>query len=116
MEASKVITFHPDILRCAVLDEAGRLLSYAESDKGRAENLPKNESLLINILVRQSWVQALPLELGEVRYTVVVTDKYRLVSLLFDDETLMYALPLSSSSDEVYKVAIKKLNLAKARK
>lgn len=101
MQASEVIAVDPHILRLAVLDEAGRLLSYAESEEGKAENLPKDSSLMINVVVRSSLLSALPKELGKVKFNVVVTDKYRLVGLVLGKYTIMFALPLASETDNI---------------
>jgi hypothetical protein len=92
----------------AILDEAGRVQSYAESEEGREENLPKDSSLMINVLVRASLLDSLPKELGKVKFNVVVTDKYRLIGLVIGQSTVMFALPLDSSPDEICDKVIKK--------
>ncbi len=103
-----MLGIHPEILRCAVLDEAGRVLSYAESEKGKQENLPRDSSLMINVLVRQSLLDALPKTLGKVKFNVVVTDKYRLVGQVLGQNTIMFALPLNIIPDEICEQIIKK--------
>lgn len=111
LQASEVLSVDPNILRVAVLDEAGRVLSYAESEEGRAENLPKDSSLMINVLVRSSLLDALPKELGKVKFNVVVTDKYRLIGLVIGQNTVMFALPLSSNPDVICDKVIKRFGL-----
>ena len=105
-----MLNIDANILRCAVLDDAGRVLSYAESEKGKAENLPKDSSLMINVLVRQSLLDALPKELGNVRFNVVVTDKYRLVGQVLGQHTVMFALPLNTIPDDICEKLIKKFS------
>ena len=107
-----MLTINPNILRCAVLDEAGRVLSYAESEKGKEENLPKDSSLMINVLVRQSLLDALPKELGKVKFNVVVTDKYRLIGQVLGQNTIMFALPLNVVPDDICDKVIKKFGLS----
>ena len=108
LQASEVLGIHPEILRCAILDDAGRVLSYSESEKGRLEDLPKDSSLMINVLVRQSLLDSLPKSLGKVKFNVVVTDKYRLVGQVLGQYTIMFALPLSIIPDEICERVIKK--------
>ena len=108
MQASEILTLSNEILRCAVLDDAGRILSYAESEKGKAENLPKNYPVTVGALVIQGLSEALPKEMGAVRFTTVVTDKYRLITLDLAGHTVMFALPLTMSPDPICDAAIKK--------
>lgn len=112
MQATEVLKADSSILRVAVLDDAGRVLSYAESDEGRAENLPKDSSLMINVLVRSNLLEALPKELGKVKFNVVVTDKYRLIGLVIDENTVMFALPLGACVDEVCAKVLKRFGSA----
>lgn len=91
-----------------MLDDAGRILSYAESEKGKAENLPKNYPVTVGALVIQGLSEALPTEMGTVRFTTVVTDKYRLVTLDLAGHTVMFALPLTIPPDAICEAAIKK--------
>jgi hypothetical protein len=115
LEASEIFTLSSEILRCAVLDDAGRILSYAESEKGKAENLPKNYPVTVGALVIQGLSEALPKEMGEVRFTSVVTTKYRLITLELAGHTVMFALPLNISPDQICEAAIKKFG-ARIRK
>jgi hypothetical protein len=108
LEASEFLAISPDILRCAVLDDAGRILSYAESERGRAANLPADYLVTIKALVIEGLSEALPKELGNLRFTTVVTDKYRLVTLGLVGRTVMFALPITVSADPVCDAAIKK--------
>jgi hypothetical protein len=103
-----VLNIDLNILRCAILDDAGRVLSYAESEKGKGENLPKDSSLMINVLVRQSLLDSLPKELGKVKFNVVVTDRYRLIGQVLGPNTIMFALPLNSNPDDICEKVIKK--------
>ncbi len=103
-----MLKIDPSILRVAVLDEAGRVLSYAESEEGREENLPKDSALMINVLVRSSLLDALPKELGKVKFNVVVTDKYRLIGLVIGQNTIMFALPLNTIPDDICDKVIKR--------
>jgi hypothetical protein len=111
LQASEVLAINSNILRCAILDEAGRVLSYAESEEGKREHLPKDSSLMINVLVRQSLLDSLPKELGKVKFNVVVTDKYRLIGQVIGQDTIMFALPLNVMPDEICEKVIKKFAL-----
>jgi len=108
LHALEVLKVDPSILRVAVLDEAGRVLSYAESEEGKEENLPKDPPLMINVLVRSSLLDALPKELGKVKFNVVVTDKYRLIVLVLGQNTVMFALPLDAVPDAICDKLIKR--------
>jgi len=108
LEASEILALNKEILRCAVLDEAGRIVSYADSEKGRAANLPKNYPVTINALVIHGLSEALPKDLGTVRFTVVVTEKYRLVTQALAGHTVMFALPINMHPDEICDAAIRK--------
>lgn len=110
MEATDILELDPEILRCAVLDDAGRITSYAESEKGKIAKLPANFSVTIKALAIQSLSRAMPKELGNVRFTVVATDKYRLVTMLLLGQTVMFALPLQVQADSIYNAAIKKFS------
>jgi hypothetical protein len=112
LQAADVLRVDPSILRVAVLDEAGRVMSYAESEEGREENLPKDSALMINVLVRSSLLDSLPKELGKVKFNVVVTDKYRLILLIVGENTVMFALPLDSVPDIICDKVIKQFGSA----
>lgn len=108
MEATEILELDPEILRCAVLDDAGRIISYAESEKGKLAKLPANFSVTIKALAIQSLSQAMPKELGSVKFNVVVTDKYRLVTMMILGQTVMFVLPLQVGTDSICDAAIKK--------
>ena len=108
MQASEILVLNSEILRCAVLDDAGRIVSYADSEKGKAENLPKNYPVTVGALAIQGLSEALPKEMGSVRFTVLVTDRYRLITLGLAGHTVMFALPLSIFPDEICESALKK--------
>ncbi len=108
LEASDILELSPEILRCAVLDDAGRITSYAESERGKEAKLPANFSVTIKALAVQSLSQALPKDLGNIKFTVIVSDKYRLVTMFLFGQTVMFALPLGSSPDPICEAAIKK--------
>ena len=108
MEATSILELDPEILRCAVLDDAGRITSYAESERGKLAKLPANFSVNVKALVIQSLSQALPKELGEVKYTVIVTDAYRLVTMQLAGRVVVFALPLHVNPDHICEVAAKK--------
>jgi hypothetical protein len=108
LQAADVLSVDSNILRCAILDDAGRVISYAESEKGREENLPKDSSLMINVLVRQSLLDSLPKQLGKVKFNVVVTDKYRLIGQVLGNNTIMFALPLNTIPDDICDKIIRK--------
>jgi len=95
-------------LRCAVLDDAGRIMSYEESEKGKEATLPANFSVTVKALAIQGLSQALPKDLGNVRFTVIVSDKYRLVTMPLGGQTIMFALPLQVIPDPICEAAIKK--------
>ena len=108
MEATDFLELHPEILRCAVLDDAGRIISYAESERGKVAKLPANFSVTIKALAIQSLSQAMPKELGSVRFTVVATDRYRLVTKIILGQTVMFALPVEITPDQICDAAIKR--------
>ena len=108
LQASEILALSSEILRCAVLDDAGRIISYADSEKGKAENLPKSYPVTIGALVIQGLSESLPKEMGTPRFTVVVTEKYRLVTVGLAGHTVMFALPLSITPDPICEMAIKK--------
>jgi len=116
MEANDILSLSPDILRCAVLDDAGRIVSYAESEKGKVENLPADYPVTIKALVIEGLSEALPKELGNIRFTSVVTDKYRLVTLALSGRTVMMAMPLTVSPDPICDQAIRKFGFAPPRR
>jgi hypothetical protein len=96
-----------------VLDDAGRILTYAESEKGKQENLPSDPSVTIRALAIHGLSEALPGELGKVKFTTVVSDKYRLVTIDLAGRIVMFALPLSVSEDAICNEAIKKWGLTR---
>ncbi|MHB8566931.1 MAG: hypothetical protein ACYC7D_06475 [Nitrososphaerales archaeon] len=108
MEASDVLALNPEILRCAVLDDAGRIVSYAESEKGKLANLPTDFPVTTKALVIEGLSEALPKELGNLKFTVVVTDKYRLVTQTLAGRTVMMALPFNVTPDSICESAAKK--------
>ncbi len=108
MEAADILELSPEILRCAVLDDAGRIMSYAESEKGKEAKLPANFSVTIKALAIQGLSQALPKELGSIRFTILVSDRYRLVTMPLSGQTIMFALPRQVIPDSICEVAIKK--------
>ena len=116
MDASDIIQLSPDILRCAVLDDAGRILSYADTEKGRSANLPVDYPVTIKALVIEGLSEALPKELGNIRFTAVVTDKYRLVTLPLSGRTVMLAMPLTVSPDPICDAAIRKFGASPLRR
>ena len=103
-------------MRCAVLDDAGRIVSYAESEKGKVANLPADYPVTIKALVIEGLSEALPKELGNIRFTTVVTDKYRLVTLALSGRTVMMAIPLTVSPDPICDAAIRKFGVAPPRR
>lgn len=108
MEATDILELDPEILRCAILDDAGRIVSYAESDKGKIAKLPANFSVTIKALAIQSLSQAIPKEFGIVKFTTVTTDKYRMVTMMIQGQTVMLALPLQAAPDQICDAAFKK--------
>jgi hypothetical protein len=113
LEAIDVLDLSSDILRCAILDDAGRITSYAESDKEEA--IPANLSVTIKALAIQGLSQSLPKDLGDVRYTVIVSDRYRLVTIPLGGQTAMFALPLAVSPDPICEAAIKRFGSLPAK-
>jgi hypothetical protein len=106
------LALSPEILRAAVLDDAGRILSYAESEKGKLENLPADYPVTTKALVIEGLATALPKELGNIKFTSVVTDKYQLVTQTLGGRTVMFALPTSIAPDQICDIAIKKFGTA----
>ena len=91
-------------------------MSYADSEKGKAENLPKNYPVTVGALAIQGLSEALPKEMGGVRFTVLVTDRYRLVTLGLSGHTVMFAIPLSVFPDEICEAVLKKFGNAVRKK
>lgn len=108
MEAIDILDLSADILRCAILDDAGRILSYGESEKGKEAKLPANSSVTIKALAILGLSQALPKDLGNVRFIEIVSDKYRLVTMPLSGQTIMFALPVQATPDPICEVAVKK--------
>ena len=108
LEAVDILDLNPDILRCAILDDAGRIVSYGESEMGKEAKLPANFSVTVKALAIQGLSQALPKDLGNVRFTIIVSDKYRLVTMPLGGQTVMFALPLHVVPDLICEAAIKK--------
>lgn len=108
MQATDILSLSPDVLRCAILDDAGRIVSYAESEKGRQAKLPANFLVTVKALVIQGLSEALPKDLGNMKYTVVVSDKYRLLTMPLLGHTVMFAVPIESNPDPICEAAIKK--------
>lgn len=111
MDANEFIALNPNILRCAVLDDAGRVISYAESERGKEAKLPLNSLVTIKALVIQGLSDALPKELGTIRFTDVVSDKYRLLTMPLAGQTVMFALPLEVTPDPICDAAIRKFGI-----
>jgi len=110
-DASEFLSLSPEILRVAVLDEAGRVVSYAESERGKEAKLPINSLVTIKALVIQGLSDALPKELGTIRFTDVVSDKYRMVTMPLAGQTVMFALPIEVIPDSICEAAIKRFGL-----
>jgi hypothetical protein len=108
VEAVDILELNAEILRCAILDDAGRIVSYGESDGGKEAKLPANFSVTVKALAIQGLSQALPKDLGNVKFTVIVSDKYRLVTMPLAGQTIMFALPLHVIPDPICEAAIKK--------
>jgi hypothetical protein len=108
LDANDFLALSPEILRCAVLDDAGRVVSYAESERGKEAKLPVNSLVTIKALVIQGLSDALPKELGTIRFTDVVSDRYRLLTMPLAGQTVMFALPLTVLPDPICDAAIKK--------
>lgn len=108
MEATDILELDREMLWCAVLDDAGRIISYAESEKGKIAKLPANFSVTIKASAIQSLSQAMPKVLGSVKFTVVATDKYRLVTMMIIGQTVMFALPLQVAADPICDAVYKK--------
>jgi hypothetical protein len=108
LDANEFLTLSPDILRCAVLDDAGRIISYAESERGKVAKLPSNSLVTIKALVIQGLADALPKELGNIRFTAVVSDKYRLLTMPLAGQTVMFAVPLEVSPDPICDAAFRR--------
>ncbi|HKW03737.1 MAG TPA: hypothetical protein VJN71_00435 [Nitrososphaerales archaeon] len=115
MQALEILALNSEILRCAVLDDAGRILSYADSEKGRAENLPKDYPVTVGALAIQGLSESLPKEMGGVQFTVLVTDKYRLVTLELAGHTVMFAIPINVVPDPICEAALKKFGAPQRR-
>lgn len=108
MQASDILSLSPDILRCAVLDDAGRILSKAESESGRNANLPSHILVTVKALTIQGLADGLPKELGKVKYTMVVSDRYRLLTMVLKGRTVMFALPLCADPAPICEAALKR--------
>ncbi|MDA4112124.1 MAG: hypothetical protein OK439_06260 [Thaumarchaeota archaeon] len=108
MDANEFLNLSPDILRCAILDDAGRIVSYAESERGKAAKLPASSLVTIKALVIQGLADALPKDLGNIRFTAVVSDKYRLLTMPLGGQTVMFAVPLEVMPDPICDAAFKR--------
>jgi len=108
LDAIEFLALSPEILRCAVLDDAGRVVSYAESERGKEAKLPVNSLVTIKALVIQGLSDALPKELGNIRFTDVVSDRYRLLTMPLAGQTVMFALPLGVMPDSICDAAIRR--------
>jgi hypothetical protein len=115
LDANEFLTLSPEILRVAVLDDAGRVVSYGESERGKEAKLPINSLVTIKALVIQGLSDALPKELGNIRFTVVVSDRYRMVTIPLAGQTVMFALPLDIIPDPICEAAIKRFGLKPKR-
>jgi hypothetical protein len=115
VDANEFLSLSPDILRVAVLDDAGRVVSYAESDRGKEAKLPLNSLVTIKALVIQGLSDALPKELGNIRFTDVVSDRYRLLTMPLAGQTVMFALPLEIVPDQICDSAIRKFGVKPKR-
>lgn len=99
----------------AVLDDAGRVVTYAESERGKEAKLPINSLVTIKALVIQGLSDALPKELGTIRFTDVVSDKYRMVTMPLAGQTVMFALPLEVMPDPIVDAAFKRFGMKPKR-
>ena len=90
--------------------------SYADSERGKVANLPSDYPLMIKALVIEGLSEALPKELGNIRFTAVVTDRYRLITLALSGRTVMMAMPLTVSPDPICDAAIRKFGIAPPRR
>jgi hypothetical protein len=115
LDANEFLSLSPEILRCAVLDDAGRVVSYAESERGKEAKLPINSLVTIKALVIQGLSDALPKELGTIRFTDVVSDKYRMVTMPLSGQTVMFALPLGVVPDAICEAAFKRYGIKPRR-
>lgn len=113
MSAQDFLSLSPEILRCAVLDDAGRILNYAESEKGKEAKLPSNFMVTVRALTIQGLSDSLPAELGKIKYTMVVSDKYRLLTIPISGRLFMFALPLSADPDSICDAALRKFGSKK---
>ena len=108
MNVEDFLSLSPEILRCAELDDAGRILSYAESEKGKKANLPLDFLVTVRALTIQGLSDSLPKELGAVKYTMVVSDKYRLLTIPISGRLFMFALPLEADPDPICEEALRR--------
>ncbi len=115
MEASDILSLSPEILLCAILDDAGRIVSNAESEKGKSMNLTADYLLTVKALVIEGLSQTLPRELGNIKFTTVVTDKYRLVTISLGGRTVLLTLPLTTLPDTICEMAMRKFSVAQRR-
>lgn len=116
MNAADFLSLSSEILRCAELDDAGRILSYAESSKGKEANLPCNFQVTVRALNIQGLSESLPKELGDVRYTMVLSDKYRLLTLSISGRLFMFALPLETDPDPICNTALRRFGPKKVNR
>ncbi len=108
VNAEDFLSLSPEILRCAELDDAGRTLGYAESERGKEAHLPSNLLVTVRALTIQGLSDSLPKELGAVKYTMVVSDKYRLLTLAISGRLFMFALPLEADPDPICEEALRR--------
>lgn len=84
-------------------------MSQAESEKGKEANLPANFLVAIKALAIQGLSQALPKDFGNIRFTVIVSDKYRLVTIPLIGQTAMFAVPLEVVPDSICEAVMKRI-------
>jgi hypothetical protein len=116
LDAEEVLALSPEVLECAVLDEAGRILSYAGSQRGAETKPAADFRATVKALVIGGLSEALPKNFGNVKYTVVVTDRYRIFTMTLDGRTVMFTTSLGANADLICDVAVKRFGAKGARK
>jgi hypothetical protein len=116
LDAEEVLALSPEVLECAILDEAGRILSYAGSDRGSETKPAADFRVTVKALVIQGLSEALPRNFGNLKYTVVVTDRFRIFTMPLDGRTVMFTATLRANPDMICEAALKRFGTKGARR
>ena len=101
--ASDFLELDRNILRCAVFDGRGQILSSSESKFGLESSLSRmseGDAVAGNFILED-----LPREFGKVKFKILVTDTYRIVLMRISDRLVMFALPSTVHAEPICQEA-----------